>query len=270
MPVVFAGEKRVDYLEEGEGETVLLIHSSVSGNRQWRAFIDMLKGGYRVIAPNLFGYGESTPWSGSVPQTLTAQAEAVLALCAQGASPVHVVGHSYGGAVALKVASLLGERAAGKLVLFEPMLPYLLRQNGRHDAYAETVAIADHVCSFGVTGDWTTAAARFADYWLGEGAWEGMPEKRRNAFLEAIRPAVHEFEAVMGELSTAQQYRMLSARTMVMYDTRTRRPILEIVDILEKACPHWTFKRICGPGHMAPLTHPELINPMIRAFLEME
>lgn len=266
MPVVSVGGKQMDYLDEGQGEAVVLIHSSASGNRQWRAFMDDLKPRYRVIAPNLFGYGETPAWSDSVRQTLEDQAELILALCDRIEGPLHLVGHSFGGAVALKAASLLASRV-GKLALFEPMLPYLLRQNGRREAYGEAVELSDHVKHHGGIGDWPTAAARFADYWLGEGSWAAMPEKRQAAFSSAIRSCVHEFDAVLGETSTVDLCRSLPAKTLVMYDGNTRRPIKEIVEILQDACPHWSFERFAGAGHMAPLTNPELINPIIGKFL---
>lgn len=50
-------------------------------------------------------------------------------------------------------------------------------------------------------------------------------------------------------------------------DTATRLPIREIVDNFFDARPHWTFRTITGAGHMAPLTRPELISPIIREFL---
>jgi pimeloyl-ACP methyl ester carboxylesterase len=94
-----------------------------------------------------------------------------------------------------------------------------------------------------------------------------MPEKRQSAFATALRSSVYEFDAMQEESSNISLCRLLSAKTMVMHDTDTRRPILEIVGILEDACPHWTFKRISSAGHMAPLTHPELVNPIIEEFI---
>lgn len=269
MPVFSRGEQRIDYLEEGAGETVVLVHSSVSGNRQWLTLIDDLKDRYRVIAPNLFGYGETTPWQGTRQQTLADQAELILALCAEVNGPVHLVGHSFGGAVAIMTASLLGHRV-GRLVLFEPVLFYLLAQNGRTEAFLEAKSLADHVCHFGAAGDWTTASSRFADYWLGDGAWAAMPEKRRAAFAAALPSAVYEFDAGLGESSTIDLCQSLKARTMVMHDTDSRRTVTEIVEILESACPHWTFPQITGGGHMAPLTHPELVNAIVREFIELD
>ena len=268
MPLLSRGSQRIDYLDEGQGETVVLIHSSVSGNRQWRALMDTLKDRYRVIAPNLFGYGETTPWAGHMPQTLAAQAELVLALCEEVEGPIHLVGHSFGGGVALSAASLLGSRV-GKLVLYEPTLFYLLSQNGRHEAFLEAKDLADHVRRFGAIGDWPTAAANFADYWLGDGSWAVMPEKRQTAFAAALPSAVFEFDAGMGESSTLKLCRSLPAKTMVINDARSPRSVLEIIELLEDACPHWAFIRISGTGHMAPVTHPELVNPMIGDFIDL-
>jgi hypothetical protein len=45
----------VDFLEAGSGPAVILVHSSVSGARQWRRLIDELKSEFLVRAVNLFG-----------------------------------------------------------------------------------------------------------------------------------------------------------------------------------------------------------------------
>ena len=265
MPVIALGGQQLDYQEEGSGETVVLVHSSVSGNRQWQALIDLLKDRYRIVAPNLFGYGDTPPWGREDPQTLADQAGLILALCGETEGPIHLVGHSFGGAVALKAATLLGSRV-GKLVLFEPTLFYLLANHGRTEAFLEAKELADHVRHFGAIGDWPTAASRFADYWLGDGAWVAMPERRQTAFMAALPAAVSEFDAGLGEPATADLCTSLPARTMVMYDTESRRSVREIVELLEQACPHWSFRRLTGAGHMAPLIRPELVNPIIREF----
>lgn len=170
MPVLSEGSIQIDYTDDGQGEPVVLIHSSVRGNRQWRALIEALKDRYRVLAINLFGYGKATPWPGAAPQSLDAQAQLVLALREERGAPVHLVGHSFGGSVALKSALLLGART-GCLVLLEPNPFNLLRQSGRSAAYLESRGLRDHVKRFGALGDWPTVAQRFADYWLGDGSW---------------------------------------------------------------------------------------------------
>ena len=267
MPVLTKGQLAIDHTDEGRGAPVVLLHSSVSGNRQWRALTATLGDRYRVLAVNLFGYGATTAWPGAAPQSLYAQAQLVLALCEALAGPVHLVGHSFGGAVALKAAMLLGPRV-GSLALLEPNPFYLLAQGGRTGAYLEARALRDHVKCFGALGDWATVAARFADYWLGDGAWAAMPEQRRTAFVAALPPNYHEWDAVMDERTTIEECRALSSRTLVVSDPATRRPTQEIVALLAQACPRWTFRTVAEGGHMAPLTHPQLVNPLIRQFLD--
>jgi pimeloyl-ACP methyl ester carboxylesterase len=53
---------KADYLEAGSGPIVMLLHSSVSGARQWRRLVDDLKDDFQVRAVNLYGYGKTPPW----------------------------------------------------------------------------------------------------------------------------------------------------------------------------------------------------------------
>jgi len=269
MPLCSNGSITVDYTEDGAGETVVLIHSSVSGNRQWRALVDALKERFRLLAINLFGYGETTPWPDDRLQTLADQAELVLALCEETQGPIHIVGHSFGGSVAATATAMLGSRA-GRLVLLEPNPFYLLKQHGRTEAYEDVRALRDHVKKFGVTGDWARAGEKFADYWLGDGSWASMPEKRRQAFTASVPPIFHEWDAVMNEDETIDTWKAMEPKTLVVSASGTRRPIREIVELLADACPHWTYARVPEGGHMAPVARPELVNPIIARFLERE
>jgi pimeloyl-ACP methyl ester carboxylesterase len=95
-----------------------------------------------------------------------------------------------------------------------------------------------------------------------------MPESRRAAFVASLPPNFHEWDAVMGEETPIDRWRDLSARTLVVSDAATRPPIREIVELFAKACPHWSFHTLAEGGHMAPLTRPDLVNPVVRAFLD--
>jgi pimeloyl-ACP methyl ester carboxylesterase len=258
---------RIEYADDGQGRPVVLVHSSVSGNRQWRVLSEELRDRYRVLAVNLYGYGETTPWPGAEPQTLAAQAALILAVCEELREPVQLVGHSLGGSIALKAALLLGDRCDG-LVLLEPNPFHLLAQGGRTDAWLETQALRADVESRIAANDWTGASQRFADYWLGDGAWSAMPERRRAAFAESLPPNVYEWQAVMDEGTRIEGYAAVAARTLVVSDPATPRPIREIVELLAEGCPEWSFRYLPEGGHMAPLTRPELVNPIVREFLD--
>jgi pimeloyl-ACP methyl ester carboxylesterase len=100
---------------------------------------------------------------------------------------VYLVGHSFGGSVAMKAAERLSGRVA-KLVLLETNPFYLLAQFGRVDAFAEAVELRNCVKTCGARGEWTVAAERFADYWGGAGTWREMTTERRTAFANGLKP----------------------------------------------------------------------------------
>jgi pimeloyl-ACP methyl ester carboxylesterase len=72
----------------------------------------------------------------------------------------------------------------------------------------------------------------------------------------------------MEEETTIEDLKAISAKTFVVSDAATRRPIAEIVEILRRACPHWAFSLIPEGGHMAPLTRPDIVNPIVSGLLQ--
>jgi pimeloyl-ACP methyl ester carboxylesterase len=258
-----------DFLEAGSGPAVMLVHSSVSGARQWRRLMGDLKSDFHVRAVNLFGYGGTPPWSIEAPQSLDDQANLVEASLPRNADTICLVGHSFGGSVAMKLAARLSGRVT-KLVLLETNPFYLLKQTGSADAFAEIMEIRNSIKKLGALGEWATAAEQFADYWGGAGSWQSMPPERRNAFAEALKPNYFEWDAVMDETTTVEQWaHLLPRRTLLVSDPNTVLPIREITALLRRSCPMWTYKAIAAGGHMAPLTRPDLINPLVGSFLRL-
>ncbi|SDR21245.1 Pimeloyl-ACP methyl ester carboxylesterase [Rhizobiales bacterium GAS113] len=261
---------KADFLEAGSGPMVMLVHSSVSGARQWRRLMDYLKDEFHVRAVNLFGYGGTPPWSIDAPQSLDDQARLVETALPTNADTVCLVGHSFGGSVAMKLAARLPGRVT-RLVLLETNPFYLLEQSGRADAFAEAMDLRNCIKTFGALGEWAMAAERFADYWGGAGSWQQMPAERRKAFAEALKPNYFEWDAVMNETTPVEQWaQLLPSSTLLVCDPNTVFPIREITAILRRSCPGWTYKEIAGGGHMAPLTRPDLINPLVRSFLRLQ
>ena len=259
---------QVDFLEAGSGPTVMLVHSSVSGARQWRRLMDDLKGHFCVRAVNLFGYGKTPPWPAEARQSLTDQARLVEAALPAGDDEICLVGHSFGGAVAMKVAARLSGRVA-KLVLLEPIPFDLLMQTGRLDIFAEAMNLRNVIKRCGADGDWATAAEKFADYWSGAGTWREMPPDRRLSFSDSLKPNFFEWDAVMDDTTPVEEWAaMLPRSTLLVFDPAGVSPVREIAAILRRSCPGWTFAEALGAGHMGPLTRPDLINPLICSFLE--
>jgi pimeloyl-ACP methyl ester carboxylesterase len=72
----------------------------------------------------------------------------------------------------------------------------------------------------------------------------------------------------MNDDTTAEQWAALLPKdTLLISDSGSALPIREIAAILRGACPAWGYQDVPGAGHMAPLTRPDLINPLVRSFL---
>src|SRR5688572_29961491 len=85
-------------------QTVVLIHSGGFTSRQWRKLGEALSSRFRVLAPDLLGYGETGAWPEGEPFHFRQDLDFLEALIDADGEPVHLVGHSYGGFLALQLA----------------------------------------------------------------------------------------------------------------------------------------------------------------------
>src|SRR5437773_2217152 len=110
---------QIHYLEAGDehAPTIILIHGFISSNLIWSGtLLPLARAGFRVIAPDLPGYGYSDKPAGA-EYTIGSQAESVIALMNRlGIGSAIVAGASYGGAVAATMALDYPERVE-KLIL---------------------------------------------------------------------------------------------------------------------------------------------------------
>jgi pimeloyl-ACP methyl ester carboxylesterase len=105
--------------------------------------------------------------------------------------PVHLVGHSYGGAVATAVALAHPERVAS-LTVYEPVLFHLLREVG-DPGWDEVQQVPATVRRHLDAGDPEAAACHFVDYWTGAGSFDaarvraGRPPARPRGLVIPVR-----------------------------------------------------------------------------------
>jgi pimeloyl-ACP methyl ester carboxylesterase len=120
---VDAGGVKTNYLEAGEGPAVLLIHGSgpgVTAYANWRLVIPALAEQFHVIAPDMVGFGFSDR-SGDVEYSVQTWADQAVGLMdSLGIEKASVVGNSFGGAIALRIAAQHPDRV-DRMVLMGSM-----------------------------------------------------------------------------------------------------------------------------------------------------
>jgi len=251
----------------GSGPTVLCLHSSTSSSRQWLGLMETLERDHRVVAVDLFGYGKTLPWPNHRPLSLDDEVDLVAPVIAAAHGPLHLVGHSYGGAVAARAALRFPQRIAS-LTLYESVLFNLLIENASSSAAsAEIIEVEREVRTRVETADYIGAAQQFIDYWSGSGAWYGLPDWRREKLAERIAKAVCDFDATFGDKTPLRAYGQFRRPTLLLYGLRSPSASRRIVELLGTAWPHAEIRGLLELGHLGPVTHPGRIDHAIAGFL---
>ena len=166
------------------------------------------------------------------------------------------------------MAAKIFARNIDKLILIEPNPNYLLRDMGRHSDFAEVSAMRDCIKINGEKNTWDVAAAIFTNYFNRDGAWEAMDDSRKQLVVNALKPNFHEWDAVMNESTSMEEWKKhLPKETTVLNCKNTINSSSGIVKLFRSNMPDWSFIEYEEGGHMAPLTHPQIVNPIIRDIL---
>jgi pimeloyl-ACP methyl ester carboxylesterase len=268
MPITTRGDLTISHLDEGAGPTAVLLHSGGASSRQWARLVAKLKPSRRVLAPDLLGYGRSTPWPPDAPFDLSHDVHIVEALLEGVPGPFDLVGHSYGGFLALKLAQKR-PKDVKSLAIYEPVAFGVLHEPRDHDAAAELDAL-DHDGRF--LGDETGGDAlwveRFVDYWSGAGAFQGLSDAARASFLAMGRKVFQEVTSIMADRTPAEAYRVIEAPVLIMSGADSPQAARSVCARLAAALPNARLVTFPETGHMGPLTNAMAVNDLIAAHIE--
>jgi pimeloyl-ACP methyl ester carboxylesterase len=243
---------------------VIALHCSGSSGRQWNKLASALGDCFALTAPDLISAGATPHWSGEGRSALADEAARIIEIIDAWDGPVHLVGHSYGGAVALYVAHTRPARIAS-MALYEPCAFHVLNTLGPDGQIAldEIESVAGKIAQDVADGDCNAAAARFVDYWNGPGTWAGMKPESRAALLRSIPNAPREFRALFDDPTPLAAYRRLACPVLLMRGELAPLPTALIAHALFSVMPGAAIETIAGAGHMGPFSHTELVNEKI-------
>lgn len=254
--------------EAGAGPGVVCVHANASTSGQWRELMTLLAPGFHVLAPDLYGSGRSPGWSSDRALTLGDEAALIEPALRSAGTPLALVGHSYGAAVAL-IAAVRDPARVRAMALYEPTLFALLdaetpppnAADGIREAVAEGRAALD-------AGNPERAAEHFIDYWMHPGAWAQMPEPRKAPIVDSVRSIPLWANALFSEKTPLAAFRELHIPVLYMTGTRSTAAAQGVARILRSALPRVEIVEFQGLGHMGPVTDPAQVNEAIARFLE--
>jgi pimeloyl-ACP methyl ester carboxylesterase len=255
------------FREQGKGTGVVCLHSNASTSSQWRLLMDKLSDRFRVIAVDGYGAGKSPPWPSDRPVRLEDEVSLLGAALESAGERFHLVGHSYGGAVALKTALMFPQRVRS-VVVYEPTLFHLVVQGDPLDSPAEGIWRAASDAADAVDlGHSTAGARRFIDFWMGCCAWDSMPPARQTVVAYAVRNVRGWRDALFQESVPRSALARLDVPVLCLAGERSPESSLSVARMLLETLPRVTVVPQPGLGHMGPITHPERVNPQIAEFL---
>jgi pimeloyl-ACP methyl ester carboxylesterase len=251
-------------------EHVLFVHSTGTSPAMWRAVPSEALGGRAPLTPANLGYPPSPPLASGEKVTADDEIDHLLRAIPEGEGRIHVVAHSYGATIALRLAERPAVRARlGSMFLAEPVLfGALMNDDDGEVAKVDPEAVASARAAFhpgspffvdehGGRAAWLE---HFIDYWNRPGSWAKLPDVLKQQALAVGWKMYQEVRICAAEDRPFREWR-IDVPTTIVFGERTTNHARAMTRALERTHhgADLVVVEMKGTGHMAPLTHPQLV-----------
>lgn len=258
MPQTEANGVRLYYEIHGGGEPLVLVHGSWVDATRWRFVVPGLAESFRVLVYDRRGHSRSE--RPDAPGSVDEDGDDLAALLeALESVPAHVVTSSYGGNIALRLATRRPQ-IFRSLCCHEPPLWSLLDGDPQsQEILQHGIRSLDAVGRRIADGDHEGAARHFVDeVAFGPGAWENQLSPEMRAIF------IHNAPTYLDELQDLQQLHVdedalsrLDVSVRLTQGSESPPTFPAVIDRLIELIPNASRETIDGAGHAPQLTHPE-------------
>jgi pimeloyl-ACP methyl ester carboxylesterase len=256
------------YVEAGNGAPVVLVHGSLGDYRTWIGEMDDFAARYHVIAYSL-RYHYPNQWNDGPAYSVQVHvADLVALLQTLNLGPVHLVGHSYGGTMAILVAKEHPELVR-TLVLAEASLGGLVAGNEEaKPQLAQVSATMKAAQGLVQNGQSEQAAVTFFDF-VNEpgGGFNGMPEFYQNG----IRQNAHTIKPMLASPPppsfTCDDAKTIVVPTLLIQGELTHKFRKLVNAELQRCMPNATVVAVAGAAHPLEMINPKGFNEVVLQFL---
>ncbi len=254
-------DRSVRVVEEGRGTPVVFLHGGVGTVAEWKRVLDRWSGAHRRIAIDAYGVDNGPGPVGG--RTIDDYADQVQAVAEYVGEPLHLVGFSWGGATALRVATTT-PAVVESLTVIEPQA-YSLLPHEHPEAFATISGMRDRWRAHVAAGRWHDAFAEFLDYYNGPGSFDSWPAERRDAFLAEQRTRGDLWDVLFESPLTPAALTSIQSPTLVVEGDQTAEVERALCEVVARCVPRCRHAVLDGAGHMMPLTHPDALIEVVQA-----
>ena len=249
-------------------EPVVLLHSSGLNGFQWMTLSKAIMHDFTVHAIDLIGYGQSPALTPGQSVGYMDDVNVVSEYIHNIMRPVHLVGHSHGGLLDLHVARLNPELFAS-LTAFEPVAFRVLETLKDQEALEilqHGINVEDFAKLAG-KGDHSDWLKKFINWWSGPDAWDKLPDFQKDIFLSVAEKIIAEIKSLMNDDTPLEGYNSLTMPVYLMAAELSPLPARRTVSYLADYLPSAKYTEFTDMGHMAPITHSDIINAEVFRFI---
>jgi pimeloyl-ACP methyl ester carboxylesterase len=244
---------------------VLALHCSLGSSAQWRSLAKAMPD-REVIALDLLGYGDAPAPASVHDFTLDHEVDAIeheLSKRVDRTRPLHVVGHSYGGAVALRFA-LRDPRRVKSIVLFEPVTLWLVKHRPEAAPLRTLASLTARDVEMGLM---MQAAQRFIDFWSGPGTFSTLRPEQQSGLADRMSKVRLDFAACLSESDSLPAPGLLQMPALIMNGSAALEAMRTNIRLLWSLFPDCATAEVAG-GHMAPLENRAQVDSIVASFIE--
>ena len=239
----------------------MLVPGSCSTGAAWRPVMAHWQNEFRCVTTSLLGYGGTAERRTEGDADIAHESEILEAVIRRAASPVHLVGHSFGGLTALAVA-LRGRVPLLSLTIAEAPAMEILRETGETQHYeAFRKMSGTYVDAF--KGGETDAIARMVDFYGGAGTFAAWPQRVRDYAIETTPANLLDWDSAYGFRLTSASLATVATPTLVVWGEASHPAVSRANDLLGRCIPDAVRSTIAGASHFMIATHPKQFAELI-------
>jgi len=256
---------RIDYDECGSGPAVVLLPGSCSTGAAWRPVIAAWGSQFRSVTTSLLGYGGTSERRTAGDPAISRNAEAMESVIRKAGGRVHLVGHSFGGLVALAV-TLRNRVSLASLAIIEAPAVEILRESKEDEHYRVFRRMTEAYFA-DVAGGNPEAIAAMVDFYGGAGTFASWPPRARAYAVETTPVNILDWADAYGFRLSQALLATLEIPLLVVRGGASPQAVQRANALICELAGNATLVTIDGASHFGIATHTIEIADRIAAHI---